>query len=597
MAALSGEQIGRLCQSMQRSRLALRQPRAERMHAVKQYVGAHYSEEANLQAVVCNLLATYVAIVGRKLIANHPRVMLSTMLKESKPVVGAIESWVNKQIEKIQLKNTLARAVVDALFSLGVVKVGLATPADAAALNWNLRAGEPFAEVIDLDDFVYDVHARDFSQASYIAHRYRVPLKAVRDSKLYGKQRKELTASDDPIFNMEGDERISILSRTYYAQGEEFEDMVDLWEVFLPRHQLIVTLMDHQLAGATVEGMDPFKGKALRIQNWLGPKEGPYHFLGFGVVPGNAMPKAPVHDLIDLHEALNRMLRKLIRGCDRLKENTFVAGQASEDGSRILKSNDGEIIKVDHPEAVNKVVMGGPDANLFQIFGALKEVFSWLAGNLDSLGGLSPQAKTLGQDQMLEQSSSATINSMQEQVVGLTRSVTSALCWYEHHHPFKTMTTEKNIPGLNKPMTVSTTPQQRQQIPWEALEIQVDPYSLQASTPQSRLADLNQVMSQIIVPLAQQLAQQGMVPDMQVFLSKIAKYMNLPDLPEIITFAEPPSDPGQGAGGPPSGPQPAETTRNYVRRSVGGATAGGENLQAANQMRSNTNAQANGSMK
>ena len=341
--------------------------------------------------------------------------MLSTFLQSSKHVVVAEESWVNKQIEKIRPKGahrSLAVAVVDACFCLGIVKVGLATPADAALLSWNLRAGEPFAECIDLDDFVYDVHARDFSQASFIGHRYRVPLKAVQKSKFYGSQRKDLTASDDPIFNIEGDERISVLGRTYYAQGEEFEDMVDLWEIFLPRHQLLVTLMDHQIAGASVEGFDPFQGKALRIQPWIGPTVGPYHFLGFGEVPGNAMPKAPIQDLIDLHEAVNRMLRKLIRQSDRLKENTFVAGAASEDGSRVLKTNDGDIVKVDHPDMINKVMMGGPDVNLFQVFGAFKELFSWKAGNLESLGGLSPQAKTLGQDKMLEASSSATIQSM-----------------------------------------------------------------------------------------------------------------------------------------------------------------------------------------
>lgn len=595
---LSSEDISRLCSAMQKSRLALRQPRSERLHAVKQYIGAHYSEEANIQAVPCNLIATYVGIVGRKLIANHPRVMLSTMLQSSKPTVNAEESWVNKQIEKIQLKNTLARAVIDALFSLGIVKVGLATPADAAMLNWGLSAGEPFAEVVDLDDFVYDVHARDFSQASYIGHRYRVPLKAIKESKIYGKQRKELTASDDPIFNLEGDERISILGRTYYAQGEEFEDMVDLWEVFLPRHQLVVTLMDHQLAGATVEGFDPFRGKALRIQRWLGPLQGPYHFLGLGgIVPGNAMPKGPIQDLIDLHEAVNRMLRKLIRGCDRLKENTFVQGQASEDGSRLLKSNDGEIIKVDHPDMINRVVMGGPDQNLFQVFGAFKELFSWLAGNLDSMGGLSPQAKTLGQDEMLAQSSSATITSMQEQTVNLVRSVTSALIWYEHHHPTKVMRTHKNIPGLNQPLMRRVTPQQRQQLPWEELEIQVDPYSMQAATPQSRLSDLNGVMSGVIIPLAQQLAAQGIIPDMNAYLAKIAKYMNMPDLPDIITYAEPPQPEGQpspGGGSPP--PQPANTTRNYVRRSVGGATAGGQMLQTANAMKPNGQQQSNGSV-
>jgi hypothetical protein len=569
--------------------MALRQAGSERVHNVKQLVGAHYSEEANIQLVPLNLIKTYTEIVGRKLMANHPRCMLSTMLQSSQPTVNAEESWVNKQMEKIQLKNTLKRCVIDALFNIGIIKVGLATPDDAAMLNWNLQAGEPFAEVVDLDDFVYDVHARDFSQVAYIGHRYRRPLKAVRDSKLYGKQRKDLTASDDPIFNLEGDERLSILSRTYYAQGEEFEDMVDLWEFFLPRHQLIVTVMDHQLVGATTDGYDPWHGKALGIQRWLGPTSGPYHFLGFGIVPNNAMPNAPIPHLIDLHEALNRMARKLIRQCDRLKENTFVAGTAAEDGSRILKSNDGEIIKVDHPEAVNKVMMGGPDPNLFQVFTAFKELFSWLAGNLDSLGGLSPQAKTAEQDQMLSQASSATITSMQEEAVGFVRSVVSALIWYEHHHPFKTMTTQKNIPGLNRPLTRRVTPQQRQQVPWEELEIQVDPYSLQPSTPEQRAADLDQLVGQILTPLMPILQQQGVQFDVQAYLKRRSVYKNMPDAESIVTLGEPPTDQGSPSGpASPQGPaMPANTTRNYVRRSVGGATAPGQDLQALNAMRSN----------
>ena len=145
MAVLTSSEITRLCAVLQKSRLALRQPRSERVHAVKQYVGAHYSEEANIQQVPVNLLKTYVEIVSRRLMANHPRVMLSTMLQSSQPTVDAEETWVNKQIEKIQLKTTLKRCVIDALFNLGIIKVGLATPDDAAMLNWNLRAGEPFA--------------------------------------------------------------------------------------------------------------------------------------------------------------------------------------------------------------------------------------------------------------------------------------------------------------------------------------------------------------------------------------------------------------------------------------------------------------------
>ena len=59
---------------------------------------------------------------------------------------------------------------------------------------------------------------------------------------------------------------------------------------------------------------------------------------------------------------------------------------------------------------INKVMMGGPDVNLFQVFGSVQgSCSSWKAGNLESLGGLSPQAKTLGQDKIARSLLSATI--------------------------------------------------------------------------------------------------------------------------------------------------------------------------------------------
>ena len=118
--------------------------------------------------------------------------------------------------------------------------------------------------------------------------------------------------------------------------------------------------------------------------------------------------------------------------------------------------------------------------------------------------------------------------------------MTSALTWFYHHDPIKTMKTTRNVAGLPKPLSIQVTAAlSGNRFPWEEMEIQVDPYSLPAATPQSRLSDLQQVMSTIIIPLAQQLAAQGVVPDMQAYLGKIAKYLNMPDLQEIITYADP----------------------------------------------------------
>src|SRR5260370_6344382 len=165
--------IDRLCLAMIRSRLMLRRFREERREMVRQYVGNHWSEEGTSEKVTVNLIGLYVSVVGRNLIAKNPRVMLSTFDRQNKPAVSAMQTWCNSEIVRMKMQNTLKRVVLDGLFSLGICKVALATPADSASVAWNLVAGQPFAERVDLDDFVFDMHARDFSECSFIGNRDR----------------------------------------------------------------------------------------------------------------------------------------------------------------------------------------------------------------------------------------------------------------------------------------------------------------------------------------------------------------------------------------------------------------------------------------
>lgn len=585
--------IARLCAAMQRSRQTLSYPRQQRFDMVRQYVGAHWSEEGSQKPVPCNLLAAYISIVGRKLIAQNPRVLLSTWDRAMRPTVKAMNQWVNKEIVKMDLAMTLQRNVLDALFSVGCCKVALATPADSALHGWQHKAGKPFAQRVDLDDLVFDVHARDFSEVGYIGHRFRAPLAAIKESKIYSRERRQLAATDDRIYNLEGDERIGFLGRTTLAgEDEEYEDFVDLWEVYLPRHQLVLTLVDDQLLGAGALA-DKAKGKALRIQNWLGPEKGPYHILGMGTVPGNPMPKAPMQDLYDLHIAINAMLRKLVRQAERQKEVLPVRTGQSEDGSRIIETNDGEAFRSDGEPPV-PVNFGGPNQANFQTMEAFRNLFSWLAGNLDIMGGLSPQSRTAHQDEMLNQNSSATLAEMQARVTVHTADIVKALCWYWHHDPLNVTTAEYSVPGMPQISTALRTwpnnPAVHQNVPgrmvrshdFDDMDIAVDPFSLQYQTPQSRLAALNQLVSQVIAPMMPLLQQQGVAFDINAYLEKWARYNDSPDVTEIVTIREPPQESSSSPDENQS-VRPGQTTRNYVRRSLGQDSAQAKAAQTQNQ--------------
>lgn len=593
-------QISKLAAAMQRARLVLRRPRSERVDMVRELVGRHYSEEGATRDVPVNMIAMYTTIIGRKLMSNAPRAMLSTFDPSSKAMVAAMESWINKEIYRTQLAETFRRSINDSLFWGGVIKVALATPADSASQAWNLDAAEPFAECIDLDDFVFDIHARTFKKVTFIGHRFRAPLRVIKESKMYSKNRTELTADWDQLYNMEGDERISVIGRTSIGgDTEEYEDHVDLWEVYLPQHGVIVTLHHDQVSafGKTGDGRE---NKALRIQKWIGPDTGPYHILSLGEVPGNIQPTAPVQNLLDLHKSLNRIMRKLMRQADRQKETGLVSGGAAEDGKRILETNDGEFSLVDKPENAKVVNFGGPNQANFQLFMAFKELFSWLSGNLDIAGGLSPQSKTAHQDEMLNQNSSATIGEMQSRVVEHVASVLRALCWYWHHHPTKTMKVHHVPAGAPvKGIQRVVTPERRQRVDFEDLDLRVDPYSLQHQTPQTRMTAITQLLTQIYLPLAQMFQSQGITISLSEFLQLSGKYMDQPDLAELFTVQEPPQQEGPSGGGGSGTPgMPQETTRNYVRRSLGGDSqqakaAGLDNMLAKG---SGTNGQVNGAI-
>jgi hypothetical protein len=575
--------LNRLCNAVFHSRQILERYRVERKHAVRQYAGAHWSDNAAREKVPINLLSLYIQVVSRNLIAKNPRVMLSTFDRGMKATVSAMETWANKEIQSMRLADTLQRVVLDALFSIGICKTCLATPTDAATEGWNLQAGKPFADRIDLDDFVVDMHARDFSEVQFIGHRYRAPLEVVRESKIYSKRRKELQASSDSPYNREGDERIGRMGRGYHGgDQEEFEDLVDLWEVYVPAHRCVYTLEDDEVAGAIASGAG-LSFEPLREQAWLGRDTGPYTMLAYGLVPGNLMPKGPISDLIDLHTFSNNLYRKLIDQAQRQKTITAVSGGADADGNRIIPANDGDMVRVDNPDKIREVRMGGPDQQNLLVFQGAWDLFNRMSGNLEIMGGLGPQSKTATQDSMLNANSSKGIADMQDRTVTFTADVLKSLCWYWYHDPLKVMRSTFSVPGLPEVQTVrSVTPMQRQRGNFEDLDIEVDPYSMQHATPQSRMAGIMQVVQQIVMPMMPVLQQRGVGFDVNVLLEKLAKYMDQPDLAEILTIQDPPTqEPGSVE---PTSMKPAQTERTYTRQNVSERTRQGNDMTMAAAM-------------
>jgi hypothetical protein len=594
--------IPKLCKAIKHARLALRFARTERRELARLVAGTHFSEQGAREKQPVNLLALYQWIIGRKLISAAPRFMLSTFNTQIKPVVAAVQQWGNEEIVRMNLANTLRRFVTDGLYSLATMKVAIMNPVDAAMCAWRLPAGSPSAKGIDFDDWVGDGHARDLTEMYFEGFRFRAPVQAVRECQEFNRKvRKSVEVQYDTAYNQEGDERISMIGRGYYGMNdEEYEDMCTCWEIYLPMHRKVVTLISDE------SGYPDGDADALHVADWIGSDNGPFVHMAYGLIPNNLLPLAPMMNLRDMHEAANFNLRKLMRVAERTKELTLYEQSMDKDATSIRDASDGMMVATKDPKNFTQIVFGGQHmAGLVAVANEFRNLFSYAAGNLDMAGGLAPQSKTLGQDKLLSAAGSDSIQSLQEDTVCATSDTIERLGWFWWHDPFKIQTVEHQVPGLpgisgtrrvfpNHPRFTDPKNKEFRGRPplvrsgsFNDLSIKVDPYSLPHNTPESRMATMQSVMTNVVLPMMQFCVQQGIGLDMNKYLNKVGQYLNMPDLAEILTIIPPPED--ASMGGAKSRTMPLSTERTVNRTSGSEATDRGQTKSMTTQLLSGKN--------
>lgn len=565
--------------------------RQEHMRGIRRLAGNRYSPNAETKKTYLNLISLATGIYTRSLISNNPRVMLSTFDGAQKASVSAAEAWMNMELVKQRFSETMKWVVQDSLFSIGILKVSIGTTEESAVLGWRPKAGSPLIWRVLLDDFVWDTRARSFDEVSFIGHRYRVPYEVAKNNPHFDKKARErLEVSYQIRFNKEGDERIGEIGRIHYGEDADLEDMVELWEVYLPRHGVIRTLTEDDLSGPSSEwnGSMPIP---LREQNWIGSEYGPYHILAHDLISGQIFPKGPLQDLVELDEGANESYRKLMRQAARFKQVTGVSSSNPEDGEALRKASDGDIQPVNDPKGFAEIGSQGPNPNLFQWMKQIVGDFMDMGGNLRTLGGISPEAQTLGQEQLLIQQSSGKIASMQDATTAYVSKVCESMLWFYWNDPrleMKVPVNDPRLPDINQSRTVYPWTHQDRGVlhrSGEVPDLRIDPYSMRATTPQQRVKDLTSLVTQIYIPMATLAQQQGVAFDFNAFLGIMAKYLDAPDLQTILKFQDaPPQEAGNapdaGSAGPAAPLQPRET----IRRSVGASTRAAREMDANNAL-------------
>jgi hypothetical protein len=548
----------RLLKAIENSTRVLRPFREVRKKLVKDFVGSMYgsSGDSGRQDIIMNLMYQTAETYTMSLAANRPRVLVTAQHTDVTWFAHSFQLGINNLIKEIRLEDTLRKAVMDSFFSMGIVKV---YTADAGLVElegedaW-VDPGKPFAENISLDDFCYDTTASEWRKSSFALNKYRISREKVLSDGAYNKKvAEELdVVSQYPGWNADSGEvpiREMLKSET---QEAGIEPMIDLMDVWLPKDKLVVTLP----VGKNTE--------PLRVVEWEGPENGPFHTLSLTCeVPDNIMPVSPAMNLKPLHDLINGLLRKQRRQAQRQKDIPFYQAGHQDDARRIEKASDGEWTRVDNPDSVNVMKMGGVDPQNQAFSHSMKDTYDRMAGNLQMMAGLGPQSDTLGQDKLIHGAVTKREANMQYRVVDFTSRICrdlGSLLWQD-----QVLEIPQDFETSGIKVRADWTPEVREG-DFIDYNFEIEPFSMMYKSPSERMQGISSFVTQIALPMEGMMQQYGGTIDIQELVEMYAELMDMPRLKQIVKFEEPKDDrPG------PSPQQPAKashTVRESVRRSV-----------------------------
>lgn len=428
----------KLVEAVQRGHKRLATFRKSRLHFIREYVGSYYDTfEGTVGSNALNLIFNAVRVLVPTMVMNFPKHAIETPYLQARQYAKLLGLALDQHDKKIDIRDVYRRVIVDAIFTMGIMKTGLAQSDDVHVFDdamgqETLDNGTVYTEAVDWDNFVVDPNSKEylFRDATFMGDRIIVPRQMLLDSGQYNNDLvMQLPREGD---DMRESKASSISMRTIdiddnYAMMDE----VALYEIWVPSANAIVTISG-----------DPETKQSdyLRVSDYYGVKEGPYTFLTLTPpVPGNPLPVPMVGIWFDLHVLANRMAKKIAEQAERQKDITVYKPSASDDAQQLRDAGDGDAIKVDDPSAVEVKSFGGQQNSNVNHLASLEGWFNMMAGNPAQVGGMNIESKSATAANILQQNAGVGLEDMKDMVYIAAASEARKRAWYFHTDPLMRM--------------------------------------------------------------------------------------------------------------------------------------------------------------
>jgi hypothetical protein len=532
---------------------------------VQEYAGSSYGQSGTTRPkyeILINLMNQTVDTYTMSLVANRPRVSVIPRRNTPKYFAKRFEVALNNLIAEIRLEQTLRRAVMDAFFCMGIVKMHLKdSPQVQIEGDITINPAMPFVSNVSIDNWVQDMAAPNTESFQYAGEWYRIPYED-RNQDIFDQatiKQLDIKPSSKWCFKDQEGRLDQIITGTQ-TDPDELEPMVDLCDVWIPRDGMIYTF--------PINPLTPFSGGAKAIAGipWDNPQYGPYPIRSFKDVPSNTVPASQAAHLSGMARIINNIARKQARKAQNQKEVITYTPSGAQDAERVVKASDQQSIAVQDQSEVKVTKLGGVDQPLQAYMLGMLQLHDRMAGNLSAMAGLGSQAPTLGQEEMIQGAVSKKEAAMQYRVTDFTVSIIRNLGYMLWNDQSTTIPGSITYPGLEdyEPTDATWTPAEREG-GFSDYDVDIDVYSMPYQSPARKFQTMLDLVQGVFVPASAALAQQGGQVNYRKIAEKAAELLNEPDFTEIIQFnAAPPID--QTGMEPPG--MPANTSREYIRRSV-----------------------------
>lgn len=567
--------ITRLRSAVDWSILRMQPFKQHRYDFIAQFAGYNYGDAESRtgdhnKRIPLNYLELAISIYLRYLITENPQFHLSTDNRESKAVAYKCQNYINKLSKKMQLRNAIREAVTESMFSMGAMKIGVDRTGWASYNDFNFDVGELYAESISFDDLVLDMTVKKLSNAAFIGNIYTMPYEYLMDSKEIKRGAKDFIKPDSLNPNGFGELNAASIGRSNDSNPQSMYDHTRLLDLYLYKENLLTTSVFSPQGGTL---------HVIKEIDWTGPEEGPYLTLSLGDIPDNIIPRPPAALLYDLNLIINMIYRKAARQAENTKDVIGYKNSAN-DANRIAAANDLDIIRIDERDSVEEFKFGGVNPQNFAFMIQSAQLYNEQAGNLQSLGGLSPQSETLGQERLLAASASKRINDYQDKVTTFTQKIGEAMFYWVTTDPLLDESINIQIPDTKIEVQTRLRSEELENRISD-MKIEVVPYSLTSLPPAQRIMIIDRLVQELapILPLAMQ---QGVMIDIPSWVKMKAEMLNIPEINDVIKIN--PMPPQEGTGPSHERTSAPVTTRENVRVNRPGTTQFGQQQAMINTL-------------